>query len=80
MSNLYIKAAFVVGVFLILRFLHMKYVEKSVLPPSQFFKDGVLCFLATIGGLLMYQNLYSVVEHMNENTPKVFTDIPNFGI
>lgn len=78
MSNLYIKAAFIVVAFLVLRFLHMKYVEKAAHPPRQYFKDAVLCFLATIAGLLIYQNLYSAVEHLSENTPKVFTDIPNF--
>lgn len=78
MSNLYIKAAFIVGVFLVLRFLHMKYVEKAAHPPRQYFKDAILCFLAAIVGLLIYQNLYSVVEHLSENSPKVFTDMPNF--
>jgi hypothetical protein len=78
MSYLYIKAAFIVGVFLVLRFLHMKYVEKEVHPPGQYIKDALLAFCASLGGLFMYQNLYSAMDHFSENTPKVFTDLPNF--
>jgi len=78
MSYLYIKAAFIMGAFLVLRFLHMKYVEKEAHPPGQYFKDGVLVFLASMCGLFIYQNMYSAIEHFSENTPKVFTDMPNF--
>jgi hypothetical protein len=56
----------------------MKYVEKETHPPKQFLQDGILCFLSAVGGLLIYQNLYSSIEHLSENTPKVFTDTPNF--
>ena len=77
--NLYIKAAFITVVFLLLRFMHMKYIEKEPLPPQQFVKDAVLSFLSVIGGLFLYTNLYSTTaEHISENTPPIFTEAPNF--
>lgn len=73
--NLYIKAGFITGVFLFLRFIYMKYIEKESLTPKQFIRDLFLCFTSSVGGLFLYQNIYSSFE---ENIPTIFTEPPNF--
>lgn len=73
--SLYIQSAFITGVFLLLRFIYMKYVEKESLSPKLFIRDLLLCFVSSICGLLLYQNIYSA---FGENTPHIFTEPPNF--
>lgn len=77
-TNLYIQTAFVIGVFLFLRFLYMKYVEQEALPPKEFAKDAGLCGISTILGYYLYKNFYSVLDGISENSPPIFTENPNF--
>jgi hypothetical protein len=88
MENLFLIAMITTVLFIGIKFIEMKYLEKEMKPLKELARDGLVVFVSTI--IASYGFVYSnssindffniITENkvMNTNTTQIFTDNPGF--
>ena len=61
--------------YVIFRFIEMRFVLKENKPLKVLFRDTIIVYLSTVSGLFVLDQFAS---NVGKSAPKVFTDIPNF--
>ena len=61
--------------YVIFRFIEMRFVLKENKPLKVLFRDTIIVYLSTVSGLFV---LDQFATNVGKSAPKVFTDIPNF--
>lgn len=77
MANTYTYALIITIIFALFRFIETKYINKNNFSLKQIIKDAFYCYLASISGIYIANNVLSN-EIMSGENIKVFTDEPNF--
>jgi hypothetical protein len=81
MSNIFIIAAIVSVIFLIAKFIEMRYVEKESKPLKLLIRDALLVYFSVVSGYFVLEQLKPAIGDGNNlrggNTP-AFTDNPEF--
>jgi len=77
MENLFLVAAIIAGIFLIAKFIEMRFIEKENKPLKLLIRDTILVYLSTLLGLFTIDQLKPVINVENVS-PTVFTDNPTF--
>ena len=88
MENLFLIAVFATFLFLAIKILEMKYLEKEMKPIKLIVRDGVIVFVSTIlasygyhyynGSVTDFLNVITENKVMNADATQIFTDSPGF--
>ena len=79
MDNIFLIAAIISIIFLILKFIEMRYIEKESKPLKLLIKDTLLVFICVIAGNFILEQVKPVIaENMPQINPAAFTDNPPF--
>jgi heme/copper-type cytochrome/quinol oxidase subunit 4 len=77
MENIFIIAAVISVVFLIVKFLEMRLIEKESKPLKLLIRDALLVYCSVVAGNFVMEQINPVFEGGKKATP-VFTDNPGF--
>ena len=75
MSALLMSGLVVSIMYIIFRFIEMRFILKENKPLKVLFRDTIIVYLSTVSGLFV---LDQFATNIAKSAPKVFTDIPNF--
>jgi hypothetical protein len=80
MDNIFIIATVISIVFLISKFIEMRFVDNESKPLKLLIRDTLLVYFSVISGYFIMEQLKPVLETVGENisAPQVFTDNPEF--
>ncbi len=77
MENIFIIAGVVSVVFLIAKFLEMRFIEKEAKPLKHLIRDALVVYFSVVAGNFVMEQINPVFEGGKKATP-VFTDNPGF--
>jgi len=80
MDNIFVISAIISLVFLITKFIEMRFIEKESKPLKLLIRDSLLVYFSVIAGYFIIEQLKSTIQTGGDAakiTP-VFTDNPNF--
>jgi hypothetical protein len=81
MDNIFIIAAVISIVFLILKFIEMRFIEKENKPLKVLMKEALLVYFSVISGYFILEQLKPVMQNggnLTSNTTPIFVDNPEF--
>jgi hypothetical protein len=80
MSNIFIVAGIISVVFLIVKFIEMRFVDKESKPLKFLIRDALLVYFSVVSGSFIIEQVSPVMQEVGENisNPAVFTDNPGF--
>ena len=80
MSNRFIVAGIISVVFLIVKFIEMRFVDKESKPLKFLIRDALLVYFSVVSGSFIIDQVSPVMQEVGENitNPAVFTDNPGF--
>jgi hypothetical protein len=80
MDNIFIIAMVISIVFLISKFVEMRFIDNESKPLKLLIRDTLLVYFSVISGYFIMEQLKPVLETVGENisAPQVFTDNPEF--
>lgn len=80
MDNIFIIATVISIVFLISKFIEMRFIDNESKPLKLLIRDTLLVYFSVISGYFIMEQLKPVLETVGENisAPQVFTDNPEF--
>lgn len=81
MDNIFIIATVISVIFLIVKFIEMRYVEKDSKPLKLLIRDALLVYFSVVVGYFILQQLKPIItdgDKLSGGTTPAFTDNPNF--
>lgn len=80
MDNIFIIATVISVIYLITKFIEMRFVDSESKPLKLLIRDTLLVYFSVIFGYFIMEQLKPVLEIAGEavSTPQVFTDNPEF--
>mgnify|MGYP001595190494 FL=1 len=75
MSALLMSGFVVAIMYIILRFIEMRFILKENKPLKVLFRDTIIVYLSAVSGLFVLDQFATTI---GKSAPKVFTDLPNF--
>ena len=77
MDNIFVIAAIISIIFLIAKFLEMRYIEKESKPLKLLIRDALLVYFSVIVSHYIIKQVNPIM-HSVGGSPQVFTDNPDF--
>jgi hypothetical protein len=77
MDNIFLIAGIIAFIFLIAKFIEMRFIEKENKPLKLLIRDTIVVYLCVLMGIFTYEQLNPIIEG-NISSPAVFTDNPGF--
>jgi hypothetical protein len=81
MDNIFLIAAIISVIFLILKFIEMRYIEKESKPLKLLIRDALLVYFSVVSGYFILEQLKPVIQNgvnLTSNTTPIFIDNPEF--
>ena len=79
MDNIFLVAGLISIIFLVSKFLEMRYVDKEAKPLKLLIKDSLLVFISVVAGSFILEQVKPVIdEKLLQVNPAAFTDNPPF--
>ena len=79
MENIFLIAAIVSVIFLIVKFMEMRFIEKENKPLKFLLRDTLVVYVSVITGIFIITQLEPIIEgSIKPLSPVVFTDNPAF--
>ena len=81
MDNIFLIAAIISIIFLILKFIEMRYIEKESKPLKLLIRDALLVYFSVVSGYYILEQLKPVIQNggnLTSNTTPIFIDNPEF--
>ena len=80
MDNIFIIATVISVIFLISKFIEMRFIDNENKPLKLLIRDTLLVYFSVIVGYFIMEQLKPVLNTVGENilAPQVFTDNPEF--
>ena len=80
MDNIFIIAAVISIVFLVSKFIEMRFVDNESKPLKLLIRDTLLVYFSVISGYFIMEQIKPMLETTSEtlSAPPVFTDNPEF--
>ena len=82
MENIFIIAAVISIIFLIVKFIEMRYIEKDSKPLKLLIRDALLVYFSVVSGYFILEQLKPVMQNGDDLTgggvTPVFTNNPEF--
>ena len=76
--NIFVIAVVVSVVFLIIKFIEMRFVEKENKPLKLLIRDTLVVYMSVISGFFIFEQLNNGVASVSGGAPPVFVDNPEF--
>jgi hypothetical protein len=77
MTNIFVTAALISIIFLITKFLEMRFIEKESKPLKLLIRDALIVYFSVIAGHYLLIQINPIMN-VGGSTPQIFTDNPNF--
>jgi hypothetical protein len=78
-SNVFINAGATAILFLIMKFIEMRFIEKENKPLKDLIKDTLIVYISVLSGFYLLDHLSPMMESVSsDNIPAVFTGNPEF--
>ena len=78
-SNVFINAGAAAILFLIMKFIEMRFIEKENKPLKELIKDTLIVYISVLSGFYLLDQLSPMMESVSsDNIPAVFTGNPEF--
>jgi hypothetical protein len=80
MENIFVIAAIISVIFLIAKFIEMRYIEKESKPLKILIRDALVVYFSVIVGYFIIEQLKTTMQNGGDSkqTTPVFTDNPDF--
>ena len=78
MDNIFIIAGLISFVFLIFKFIEMRFIEKENKPIKLLVRDTLVVYFSVLVGHFIIDQLKPVIQDGGASAPAVFTDTPDF--
>jgi hypothetical protein len=81
MDNIFIIAAVISVIFLILKFIEMRFIEKENKPLKVLIRDALVVYFSVVSGYFILEQLKPVIQNggsLTTNTTPIFVDNPEF--
>jgi hypothetical protein len=81
MDNIFIIAAVISIIFVFMKFIEMRYIEKDSKPLKLLLRDGLLVYFSVVSGYFILEQLKPVIQNgdnLSGGTTPVFTNNPEF--
>ena len=80
MENIFVISAIISVIFLIAKFIEMRYIEKESKPLKVLIRDALVVYFSVIVGYFIIEQLKSTIQNGGDNSQStpVFTDNPDF--
>lgn len=79
MDNIFLSAGLISFIFLIGKFIEMRYIDKEPKPLKLLIRDSLFVYVSVVIGFFILEQLQPVVEKVsNINHPAAFVDNPPF--
>ena len=79
MENIFLVAGIISVIFLIFKFLEMRYVDKEPKPLKFLIRDSLLVYFSVLFGIFIIDQLKTVINDSEiPSAPLAFTDNPSF--
>ena len=81
MDNIFIIAAIISVIFIVSKFIEMRFIDKENKPLKLLIRDALLVYFSVVSGYLIIEQLKPVMQTAGEGlttNPQVFTDNPEF--
>jgi hypothetical protein len=76
MENIFIVAAFIALLFLVGKFIEMRFIDKENKPVKLLIRDALLVYVSVVSGHYIFEQFKPMTEIASEI--KAFTDTPGF--
>lgn len=78
-SNIFVNAGAAAIIFLIMKFIEMRFIEKENKPLKELIKDTLIVYISVLSGFYLLDQLSPMMESVSsDNIPAVFTGNPEF--
>ena len=78
MDNIFVTAGIISVVFLIAKFIEMRFVDKENKPLKLLIRDALLVYFSVVFGNFVLEQLNPLSIGEGSTSPQVFTDNPEF--
>lgn len=80
MDNIFIIAAVISVIFIIAKFVEMRFIEKESKPLKLLIRDALLVYVSVVSGHFILEQLKPIMQEGGSNAvaTQVFTDNPEF--
>ena len=79
MDNIFIIAGVISVIFLISKFIEMRFIEKENKPLKELIKDTLIVYISVLSGFYLLDQLSPMMESVgHDSVPAVFTGNPEF--
>ena len=80
MDNIFIIAAVISVIFIIAKFIEMRFIEKESKPLKLLIRDALLVYVSVVSGYFILQQLKPIMQDGGSSSvaTQVFTDNPEF--
>jgi hypothetical protein len=81
MDNIFIIAAVISIIFLVVKFIEMRYIEKESKPLKLLIRDSLLVYFSVVSGYFILEQIKPVIktsDNITGGTTPVFTNNPEF--
>ena len=78
MQNIFLFAFVISAVYLFIKFFEMRLIAKENKPVKTLVWETLLVFIASMGGVFIYEQILPVGEQLIQTQPAVFTGEPDF--
>lgn len=78
MQNIFLFAFVISVVYLFIKFFEMRLIAKENKPVKTLVWETFLVFIASMGGVFIYEQILPVGEQLIQTQPAVFTGEPDF--
>ena len=78
-SNIFVNAGAAAILFLIMKFIEMRFIEKENKPLKELIKDTLIVYISVLSGFYLLDQLSPMMESIgHDSVPAVFTGNPEF--
>lgn len=78
MDNIFIIAGIISIIFIISKFIEMRFIEKENKPLKLLIRDALLVYFSVVCGYFILEQINPIIKNGASNTTPVFTDNPEF--
>jgi hypothetical protein len=78
MNNIFIIATVISFIFLIIKIIELRFIEKEQKPLKLLIKDTLLVYFSVICGYFFLEQIKIIMKNGDNSHPIVFTDSPGF--
>ena len=79
MENIFVLAGFISIIFLIAKFIEMRFLDKESKPLKLLIRDALVVYFSVVSGYFIMEQLSDGIKKMDGGaTPPVFVDNPEF--